>query len=212
MSKKEVPLYTLNTYLPKGAYPHLEKYLIRHKVHLTITPERSSVLGNYKGASNGRHHHISVNGSLNKFSFLITLIHELGHLLAFDKYGARIPAHGQQWKNEYSRLLAAFISNRIFPRDIEKELIATLENPGASSCTEASLLRVLRKYDEYRPGFFLLEDLPDGSFFRIKNGNVYLKLHRKRVRILCREIDTNRLFLFSPVSDVQLVHKRLVKQ
>lgn len=211
MSKQEVALNTLNTYLPKGAYPHLEKYLIRHKVHLTITPERSSVLGNYQGGYNGRNHRISVNGSLNKFSFLITLLHELGHMLAFEKYGARIPAHGQQWKYEYSRLLASFISNRIFPRDIERELIATLENPGASSCTETSLLRVLRKYDEQRPGFFLLEDLPDGSYFRIRNGSVYLKLHKKRVRILCREIDTNRLFLFSPVSDVQLVHKRLVR-
>ena len=212
MSKKEVPLNTLNTYLPRGAYPHLEKYLISHKVHLTITPERSSVLGNYQGGYDGRNHRISVNGSLNKYAFLITLLHELGHMLAFEKFGARIPAHGRQWKNEYSKLLAAFISNRIFPKDVENELLATLENPAASSCAETSLLRVLRKYDDYKPGFYLLEDLGDGSYFKIKNGSVFLRLHVKRVRILCRDINTQRLFLFSPVTEVKLMHKNAVRQ
>lgn len=212
MSKKEVPLNTLNTYLPKGAYIHLEKYLIKHKVHLTISPERSSVLGNYQGGTNGRNHRISVNGSLNKYAFLITLLHELGHMLAFEKFGARIPAHGKQWKNEYSKLLAAFISNRIFPRDVEDELLATIENPAASSCAETSLLRVLRKYDDYRPGFYLLEELEDGCYFKIKNGTTFLRLNVKRVRIICREISTGRLFLFSPVTEVKLVQKHTLKQ
>lgn len=212
MSKKEVPLNTLNTYLPKGAYAHLEKYLVTHKVHLTITPERSSVLGNYQGGYKGRNHRISVNGSLNKYAFLITLLHELGHMLAYEKYGARIAAHGRQWKNEYSKLLAAFIANRIFPQDVEKELLATIENPAASSCAEKSLLRVLRRYDEFKPGHYFLEDLQDGSFFKIKNGGLFLRMHVKRVRILCREISTNRLFLFSPVTEVKLVHKNAIRQ
>ena len=133
-------------------------------------------------------------------------------MLAYEKFGARIPAHGRQWKNEYSKLLTAFIANKIFPGDVERELLATIENPAASSCAEKSLLRVLRKYDDYKPGHYLLEDLLDGSFFKTKNGTLFLRMYVKRVRILCREMNTDRLFLFSPVTEVKYVHKNAVKQ
>lgn len=208
MSKLEVPLRTLETYLPKGAYEPVERYLTRHKVQLTVTRERASILGNYQGAFNGKNHRISVNGNLNKYSFLITLIHELAHLLTFEKYGSRVVAHGLEWKREYSRLLANFITNRIFPRDVERVLIMNLDNPAASSCTEDSLLRVLRKYDPPKPGFFLLEELSDKSVFRTKNGITYRRMHQIRKRILCVEEATSRKYLFSPVAEVELVRKK----
>ena len=40
-----------------------------------------------------------------------------------------------------------FMQNKVFPADIQKQLMATLHNPGASSCAEDGLMRVLRKYD-----------------------------------------------------------------
>jgi predicted SprT family Zn-dependent metalloprotease len=157
MPKKESPLQQLNDYLPEGAYDSVVDYLIAHKVHLTVTRERSTILGNYRSRHSDKNHRISVNGNLNKYSFLITLLHELGHLLAFEKYGNKIPAHGAQWKNEYSKILAVFISKKIFPADIENELLQTKNNTESTSCEETSLLRVLRKYDAHRPGIFLLE-------------------------------------------------------
>lgn len=208
MNKKESPLQALTIYLPKGSFEHIERYLIIHKVHLTVTRERSSVLGNYQGAYNGKNHRISVNGNLNKYSFLITLIHELAHLLAFEKFGPRISAHGAQWKKEYSKLLAIFISHKIFPKDVEEELFATLENPAASSCAETSLLRVLRKYDTPKPGFYLLEELPEQSVFKIKNGSLFRKLLQKRKRILCGLEGTTKQYLFSPITEVQLVAEK----
>lgn len=208
MNKKEAPLQALDSYLPRGAFEYVSKYLIRHRVHLTISRERSSVLGNYQGAFNGKNHRISVNGNLNKYAFLITLIHELAHLLTYEKYGNRILAHGTEWKKEYSKLLSTFISHRIFPADVEEELISTLRNPSASSCAETSLLRVLRKYDPHKPGFYLLEELPEQSVFKTRNGSVFRKLHQKRKRILCNQEDTSKLYLFSPVTEVQLIRKR----
>lgn len=205
MNKKESPLQALDAYLPKGSFEQVSKYLIRHKVHLTITRERSSVLGNYQGAHNGKNHRISVNGNLNKYAFLITLIHELAHLLTFEKYGSAIAAHGVQWKREYSKLLANFISLKLFPKDVEAELISTLENPSASSCTETSLLRVLRRYDPPKPGFFLLEELPEQSVFMTRNGVLFRKIYQKRKRILCTEESTRKQYLFSPVTEVKLV-------
>jgi SprT protein len=207
MPKKESPLHQLNNFLPESSFEDVVYYLVEYKVHLTITRERLTKLGDYRNKHLDKNHRISVNGNLNKFSFLITLLHELGHLVAYEKYGNRIQAHGAQWKNEYGNILARFISKKIFPGDIEKELLRTLSNPAASSCAEAPLLRVLKRYDPHKPGVFLLEELPHESLFRFKNGNIYKKGERQRTRFLCQDISNKRLFLFSPVTEVELVEK-----
>lgn len=201
MAKKESPLNVLEGYLPDRSFDPVVQYIIDHKVHLTITRERSSILGNYSRRPN-RNHKITVNGNLNKYSFLITLLHELAHLLAFEKYGTGIPAHGQQWKSEYSSILSKFTGCKIFPADIEQELLRTLKNPAASSCAEDSLLRILRKYDAPKPGIYLLEDLPGESVFKIKNGRLFQKGNRVRKRFLCRELSSQKMYLFSPVAEV----------
>jgi SprT protein len=189
MHKRESPLNQLNPYLPEGSFEDVVFYLTEYKVHLTVTRERLTKLGDY----------------LNKYSFLITLLHELGHLVAYEKYGNRIQAHGVQWKQEFSNILSRFISKKIFPADIEKELLKTLKNPAASSCAEAPLTRVLKKYDPHKPGIFLLEELPDESLFRFKNGHIYKKEKKIRTRFLCKDQSTHKLFLFSPITEVELV-------
>lgn len=209
MPKKESPLNQLSNYLPDGAYEVVAFYLVEYKVHLTVTRERMTKLGDYRNKHLNKNHRISVNGNLNKYSFLITLLHELGHLVAYEKYGNRIQAHGAQWKNEFGNILERFISKKIFPLDIEKELLRTLRNPAASSCAEAPLLRILKKYDPHKPGIFLLEELPDESLFRFKNDNIYRKGKRQRTRFLCEDMTNRRLFLFSPVTEVEWIKKEV---
>ena len=205
MAKKESPLRQLDTYLPEGSFEDVASYLHEYKVHLTVSRERKSVLGDYRNSHSNRNHRISVNGNLNKYSFLITLLHELGHLLAFEKYGNRIPPHGAQWKNEFSKILARFITKKIFPPDIEAELLQSLKNPSASSCAEDGLLRILKRYDLHKPGFFFIEELPLNSIFRVKGGKTFKKGNKVRKRFVCQDVATGRLFLFSPVAEVELV-------
>lgn len=205
MPRQESPLDVLKSYLPEGAFDPVREYIVEHKVHLTITRERATVLGDYRNRHLNRNHRISVNGNLNKYSFLITLLHELGHLLTYEKYGNKIPAHGAQWKYEFGNILACFMTKKIFPPDIERELLDTLKNPAASSCAEASLLRILRKYDPPKPGVFLLEELAEKSFFTVKKGKIFRKGNRVRKRFLCQEVATGKMFLFSPVAEVELV-------
>ena len=40
-----------------------------------------------------------------------------------------------------------------------------MQNPAASSCAEESLLRVLRRYDNKKEGFVLIEELPANGLF-----------------------------------------------
>jgi len=205
MSKTEHPLQALNDYLPPDTFVAVAAYLQEYKVHLTVSRERKSILGDYRNAHNNRNHRISVNGNLNTFSFLITLLHELAHLLTFEKYGNRVQSHGREWKSLFGQLLAQFIKNKVFPADIEKELLATLHNPGASSCAEEDLMRVLRRYDPKAPGQMLVEEIPAHSLFKMKDGRVFKKGEKLRKRYRCEEVGTKKVYLFSPVFEVQMV-------
>jgi len=205
MPKKESPLHQLAVYLPENTYEDVMEYLHLYKVHLTVTRARSSVLGDYRNKSFQKNHRISVNGNLNKYAFLITLLHELGHLLAFEKYGNKIQAHGAEWKQEFGNILVVFIKKKIFPADVEWELICSLKNPAASSCAEEDLIRVLRKYDPHKPGFYFVEQLPANAMFKEGNGRVFVKGNKVRKRFVCKELPSGKLFLFSPVTEVELV-------
>ncbi len=205
MPKKEVPIAQLQDYLPPGTYEPVLHYLRQFKVHLTVARERKSVLGDYRHRTHHANHRISVNGNLNKFAFLITLLHELAHLLTFEQFGNKVMAHGKEWKIIYGQLLQQFLQHHIFPPDIEKELLQSLSNPAASSCAEDGLLRVLRKYDAKESHHRLLEELPTGNIFRIHDGRIFKKGEKMRKRFKCVEVSTGRVYLFSPVYEVESI-------
>jgi len=205
MPKQEAPLHHLQNYLPPGTYDAVAEYLQRYKVHLTVTRERKSILGDYRHRTHHDNHRISVNGNLNVYSFLITLLHELAHLLTFEQFGNKVLAHGREWKIIYSQLLAQFLKNKNFPADIETELLVSLKNPAASSCAEDDLLRVLRKYDAKESHHRLVEELIVNAIFRTNDGRIFQKGEKLRKRFKCKEVKTGRVYLFSPVYEVELV-------
>jgi hypothetical protein len=207
MPKKEAPLLQLREFLPEESLPGVMEYLLHYKVHLTVSRERKSILGDYRHRHVDKNHRISVNGNLNKFSFLITLLHELAHLLTYERHGNKVQAHGAEWKNEYSKILAQFLLKKIFPADIEKALMHTLRNPAASSCADEKLLRVLHQYDNKKEGVLLVEQIPEGDLFMIKGKRIFKRGEIVRKRIKCTEVATNKVYLFSPVYEVQEVPK-----
>src|SRR6478609_11185628 len=188
MPKKEAPIDHLQRFLPPETYEAVLQYLHFYKVHLTVAAERKSILGDYRYRTHISNHRISVNGNLNKFSFLITLLHEIAHLLTFEKHGNSVMAHGNEWKTIYGYLLKQFVDNKVFPPDIEKELLASLKNPAASSCAEDDLIRVLRKYDENKNGFKLVEEIPLNALFKIDDGKIFKKGEKQRKRFKCEEV------------------------
>src|SRR5271169_4802340 len=109
MPKKEAPIEYLRRWIPAGAAQLALDYLNHYQVHLTITRERKSILGDYRHATRTSNHRISVNGNLNSYSFLITLIHELAHLVTFMEFGNQVQSHGKEWKLIYRKMLEDFI-------------------------------------------------------------------------------------------------------
>lgn len=205
MPTVEQPIQSLASFLPDNTYAYVADYIHRYKVHLTVTRERSTILGNYRNAYQNKQHRITINGNLNKFSFLITLLHELAHLLTFERYKHTVAAHGKEWKDIYSAILHTFVMHNIFPADVKAALEQSMENPAASTCAEEHLTRVLRNYDDKKPGIYLLEQLPLHTVFITKDGRKFIKDGKLRKRYRCKEVATGNIFLFSPVYEVKPV-------
>ena len=206
MSKVEHPLQALANYLPVGSFEPVVELIHQYKVHLTVTRERKSVLGDYRHPFMGSNHKITVNGNLNKYEFLITLLHELAHLLCFEKYRNRVEAHGKEWKQIYGNLLLSFINLNLFPNDITKSLKKTLLNPAATANGETALLLVLRQYNKINNfGAVLLAKVADGTLFSTEKGIVFKRIKLRRKRIECLEVSSGNIYLFSALTEVKLV-------
>ena len=202
MPKQEYPLTYLQNYVPASAAALALELLQQYKVHLTITKERKTVLGDYRHAHNNAAHRISVNGNLNQYAFLITLVHELAHLVTFLEYGNRVQAHGREWKHVYKLLLVQFLELNIFPQDILTALRSSLHNLPASSCADEDLMRVLKQFDRDN-GMVLVESLTEDQLFDIGEGRIFKKGKKLRKRYQCLEVATGKMYLFSPIYEVK---------
>jgi hypothetical protein len=194
---------TLTKYLPDHAVKPVFELIVEHGVHLKIVNERLTRHGDYRKAMTGKHE-ITVNGSLNKYRFLITLIHEIAHLVAFEKFGRNIKPHGNEWKHTFQQLMVPYIRPEIFPNQLLPLLARHFRNPSASSDTDTTLSLALKQFDKQNDKNYVFE-IPYGSVFRIKNGKVFKKIAVRTKRYECLEMSSGRLYLFNPNAEVELI-------
>ncbi|UII78441.1 SprT-like domain-containing protein [Flagellimonas sp. CMM7] len=194
----------LQKYLPELAVAPSFALIKQHGVHLKIVNHRVTRHGDYRKLPNGLHQ-ITVNASLNKYRFLITLVHEIAHLVAFEKYGRFIKPHGIEWKRTFQHLIIPFIRPEVFPSKLLPVIANHFKNPKASSSTDARLSIALKTFDvEERKNSYVFE-LPMGSTFRLYNGRLFKKGKKRVKRYECIELSTGRLYLFQPNAEVELI-------
>lgn len=204
MPKKETSLFLLQEFLPADTFGMVIPFFKVHNIHLTLTRERKSVLGDYRPPSRkDPYHRISLNINLNKYNFLITLLHEMAHLLTWNNFGMKASPHGQEWKTQFRHILLPFIGKRIFPGDIEKALVRYINNPAASTCSDPNLFKALYKYDERKPGYKLVDDIPVGQLFQTEDGRIFEKMEQLRTRTLCKELSSRRKYYFHGIVEVK---------
>lgn len=174
-----------------------------HNVHLKIVGQRVTRHGDYRRLPSGMHQ-ITVNASLNKYRFLITLIHEIAHLVAFEKFGRHIKPHGLEWKKTFQILMLPFIRPEIFPVKVLPVIANHFKNPKASSDTDANLSLALKQFDEATNKNYIFE-LPVGSIFRIYNGKLFKKGNKRVKRYECIEVATGKTYIFQPNAEVELI-------
>jgi len=194
----------LKKYLPERAVATCLELIQKTGVHLKIVNERVTRHGDYRRMPDGRHQ-ITVNATLNQYRFLITLVHEIAHLVAFEKYGRRIKPHGLEWKHTFQHLMLPYIRPEIFPPKLLPLLAKHFRNPKASSSTDAKLSIALKQFDMQQSDNSYVFELPIGSVFRIHNGKLYQKGKKRVKRYECIELDSGRMFLFQPNAEVERI-------
>lgn len=187
-------------YIPEPAVPLISDWIFHFNFKLKIRKPRQSVYGDYRPPRQGSNHLITVNRDMNQYAFLLTLVHEIGHLLAHERHGLRIKPHGDEWKNAFKDLMRPIIRLRVFPDDVRDAIIKYMKDPGASSCSDVNLMRVLKKYDPSN-GLVLLESLPHNSVFAY-SGKLFVKGPKIRTRFQCKQHGTDHIYFFAALAEV----------
>ena len=151
----------ISSFIPKQACKKINKWLSSFDCKVIITNPRQTKLGDYRSPNNDKNHIISINNNLNKYSFLITLTHEIAHMMIWEKYKNNVKPHGNEWKEMFKKLMINFIP--VFPYDIQQCLAIHLKNPKSSCSADYTLVKVLRKYD--KNPILTISDIPDGDIF-----------------------------------------------
>jgi SprT protein len=131
-------------------------------------------------------------------------VHEFAHLLTFNDHQHIVKPHGEEWKRNFKRMMNPFFDLQIFPPDIHHIITKYLNNPAASSCSDVSLARALKKYDEQVEHQLTVEELPIHAIFMLKDGRRFKKGYRLRKRYKCLCLDNGKFYLFNPLAKVTL--------
>ncbi len=202
----------LAPYLPGSALEYIVLLILQRPISLTVVRHRTSKSGDFRPPQKGTPGRITVNGNLNSFAFLITLVHELAHHHAWldheqslKKFTLRrktrpLP-HGREWKAKFAQLMQPCLNADVFPPDILPVISRYMENPKASSSADHLLSKVLKPYDP-PDQTTRLEELPFDTVFTLHGKRFFRKKEKVRTRYRCLCMQTNRIYLVSPGAPV----------
>lgn len=188
----------LSEYIPSGAIDFVFPFLDSNNVHLKVTRQRVTKYGDYRPPIEYPNHRISINGSLNPYSFLITLTHEMAHLEVWKKSKSIRKPHGHLWKTTFSAMMMPMIENDIFSPELKQALLSHLRNPRAST-GDKNLNMVLQCYDQKKS--ILLQEIPEDSLFSL-NGRIFKKNQKIRTNYHCLCLNNKKMYRVNGIAEV----------
>ncbi len=191
----------LRKYLPENSVILVVALLENNPFHLKIVKNRKTKHGDFRKYSNGDYQ-ITINNDLNIYRFLLTLVHEIAHLVTYKKH-KHIKPHGIEWKRNFQHLMLPFVNPEIYPKEILPLLAKYLINPKASTDADVNLSLALKQYDEFTNRSFIFEIPMDTKFTH--NNKIFIKGNKRRTRYECVEILTDKKYLFHQNAEVDLV-------
>ena len=196
-NKKEV----LSKYLPEKSVELVIELLENYPCHLKIVNNRKTKHGDFKKFPNGNYQ-ITINNDLNIYRFLLTLIHEIAHLVTY-KSAKRVKPHGVEWKRNFQHLMLPFVNPEIYPKELLPYLAHYLINPKASTDTDVKLSLALKQFDEKTNKNYIFE-IPLASKFT-HNNKVFVRGKKRRTRYECVEVYTDKKYLFHQNAEVDML-------
>jgi SprT protein len=136
----------LKPLIPEPAFDYVADLVRNHNISVTVTPPKRKAHGDYRNL-NGIHT-IRMNENPNLYRFLITLIHEIAHALAWEQFRHSIQPHGREWKAIYRSTLSPLTGRGIFPPALDRLVIAHCNRPKYTTDIDRGLIAALRPYDQ----------------------------------------------------------------
>ncbi|MDQ1098162.1 MULTISPECIES: SprT-like domain-containing protein [Chryseobacterium] len=191
-------IHNLEKYLPPNTLQYLKIWFSDYYIHIKITRDRHSKLGDYRKLPD-RSHEITINSTLAPQLFFFVLTHELAHLIAFEKYGRRIYPHGPEWKDTFRKMLLE--SLEVYEQDLRPIITRFSKSPKANFMSSPELVRYFhigREEDDLQ----FMEELKKGDSFMYRNEKYLLEGLIKK-NYLCRNLVTGRQYSFKPLARVK---------
>ena len=189
---------TLEQYLPERTLPFLKKWFADYYIHIKITKNRNSKLGDYRRLPD-KSHQITVNSTLDKQLFFFVLTHELAHLIAFENFNFRISAHGKEWKETFAQMLLESLD--VYTEDLKPIILRFAKNPKANFMASPELVRYFH-IENPEDNFVFVEDLIINDAFVYK-GESYRIQEKKKKLYLCINLKNSKKYLFRPLAKVE---------
>ncbi|KQR95266.1 transcription elongation protein SprT [Chryseobacterium sp. Leaf180] len=189
---------TLERYLPEDTLPFLKKWFEDHTIHIKITKNRNSKLGDYRKLRD-LSHEITINSTLAPQLFFFVLTHELAHLLAFEKFGRRIAAHGREWKITFRSMLLESID--VYDNELKSIILKFAKSPKANFMSSPDLVKFFRPEMEDDLMVYI-ENIEKGSKFLYREEAYVLEGLIKK-NYLCMHLSTGRKYAFRPLARVK---------
>ncbi|UOU99302.1 SprT-like domain-containing protein [Chryseobacterium daecheongense] len=191
-------IQTLEKYLPPHTLQYLKIWFSDYYIHIKITRNRDSKLGDYRKLPDNSHE-ITINSTLVPQLFFFVLTHELAHLIAFEKYGRRISPHGAEWKETFRQMLLQSIE--VYEEDLIPIIMKFSKSPKANFMSSPELVKYfhIEKQDDKLQ---FIQELQKGEYF-IYRREKYLLEGLIKKNYLCKNLATGRKYSFKPLARVE---------
>ena len=188
---------SLIAYLPDGTLPFLKKWGAGHAIHIIITRNRRSKLGDYRLKKDGSHQ-ITVNSTLEPQLFFFVLTHEIAHLLAFAKFGRRIAPHGQEWKTIYRGMLLDTL--HIYDEELKPLIQQYSHVPKANFMASPELVSYFERHTLQADEHYIQDLEPEQEF--VFRNSIYRMEGKIKKNYLCTNLASGRKYAFRPLARV----------
>lgn len=191
-------IYPLEKFLPQNTLSYLKKWFSEYYIHIKVTKNRHSKLGDYRKLPDNSHE-ITINSTLPPQLFFFVLTHELAHLIAFEKYGRRISPHGNEWKHTFREMLLESLD--VYNEDLRLIIVKFSQSPKANFMASPELVKYFH-IENHEDELHYIEELSEGEFFFYKNEKYLLEGLIKK-NYLCKNLATGRKYSFKPLARVK---------
>lgn len=191
-------IQSLEKYLPQNTLLYLRKWFSDYSIHIKVTRNRNSKLGDYRKLRDNSHE-ISINSTLAPQLFFFVLTHELAHLIAFEKFGRKISPHGNEWKHTFREMLLE--SADVYDEDLKLIITKFSRSPKANFMASPDLVKYFH-IDNQNDDEVFIEKLSKGENF-IYREQKYLLEGLIKKNYLCMDLATGRKYSFKPLARVK---------